>query len=221
MILASLLNISQFNPFFLKYNSTIKLSNFDKSTLETLVAEADKKRMLGSRFMIGLLIEKMGVNNLSVDQMSFSEFGKPSLPSVYVSISHSGDFIAVAVSDSEDIGIDIQEQKPINLRDFESFLSQSEQNKLSKLNDDQCQKSFFEIWTKKEAVMKADGRGMSLEPDQIILADSKAKVTDRKTTWFQQACPVIDGYSLALYSDKGDAGVEWLRFQGGKLVKTL
>ncbi len=218
MVLAGLLSLSRSTPYLFKYNSTFKLSNHDRDTLQTLVSETDRQRILASRFLAGLLVEKMGIKSLAVDQMTYSKFGKPILLDCHISISHSGDFVAVAISDSEDIGIDIQEQKPIDLKDFESFFSEDELHRLNSMTGDRQLKSFFDLWTKKEAVMKADGRGMSLKIRDIILYEDKAAVVDKGSIWFQCPCPLIDGYSLSLYSEKADNGIMWVAFQDGNLV---
>ncbi len=91
----------------------------------------------------------------SLDKILKNEYGKPYFENgPYFSVSHSKDFVAVAVSDMP-VGIDIQFcDRTINTSGVEKrFFTAAE--RLST-------KDFFEIWTAKEAIVKKDGRGAAI-----------------------------------------------------------
>lgn len=86
--------------------------------------------------------------------------GKPFLKNLKKSknidfnITHSGDWVACAI-DSNDIGIDIEQIKDINVTDFEEILSPKEINYI-----DEKLERFYQIWTLKESYIKALGVGV-------------------------------------------------------------
>ncbi|MBQ8893859.1 MAG: 4'-phosphopantetheinyl transferase superfamily protein [Clostridia bacterium] len=84
--------------------------------------------------------------------------GKPyaELP-LHFSISHSGDWVAVAV-DEQPIGIDIEVLRPIDLRITRKVCTEKD---LLHLEKGDPQLRFFEIWTAKEAYFKRLGTGIT------------------------------------------------------------
>ncbi len=91
-------------------------------------------------------------DQLGVDVLYY-ENGKPYTKVSPISISHSGDFVLVGVSDSE-IGVDMELIKPYNKRLITRFFSKDEQEFIKSDTD------FFLIWTVKEAFLKLTGEGL-------------------------------------------------------------
>ena len=93
-------------------------------------------------------------------------------------MSHAGDLIAVAVS-SIAVGIDIEPIRP--LADMKSVaeivLSANERRTLDKLDENDRPQHFFEYWTRKEAIVKAWGEGVS-EMAQLDLCDETVIISD-------------------------------------------
>lgn len=81
------------------------------------------------------------------------------------SVSHTEKFCAVAVAEKGKIGMDAEMIKPISINDFDDFLHPAEKKFLSKKENPE--KEFLNIWTKKEAVLKATGKAISDELNQI------------------------------------------------------
>ena len=94
-------------------------------------------------------------------------------------ISHSGGVVVVAVSEGGRIGIDAEEIREMDFTEFESQLNVSDISCICGSADPA--EAFFQIWTKKEAVSKADGRGLELGFKDIFLSGSQASVEGK--TW--------------------------------------
>jgi len=121
------------------------------------------------------------------EQLRFDEgaFGKPVLGASFqgddlcFSAAHSNDAAIMAISKTGQLGIDIEahdrDLKPLELA--RTALSPSEHSALSKLKAQAQKPAFLTAWTIKEAVLKADGRGLSLDPRRIEthLADGAAE----------------------------------------------
>ena len=88
-----------------------------------------------------------------VGEYHVGESGKPLADDKYFNISHKDKYLAF-VLDEVPIGIDIEHIKPINER-LIAFIA-NDQEKLY-IKDEL---SFFEIWTNKEAITKAHGKGI-------------------------------------------------------------
>ena len=96
--------------------------------------------------------------------------GKPVLvgtPGVDVNLSHGGDWIAVGLSGSGRVGIDVEADRPeLFWREIAaSFLSPEEVS--TTLSP--AAVPFLKLWTAKEAALKAAGSGLSIAPDRITV----------------------------------------------------
>lgn len=120
----------------------------------------DKKRTVAGE----MLARKTIAEWCSVDETDVvfykNEHGKPYLKDLpcYFNISHSGDFVVCAVSENE-IGIDIEKIRPIDLKIAKRVFSEDETTYI--LSSKTPKENFFELWTKKEAILKCIGTGFS------------------------------------------------------------
>ncbi len=105
------------------------------------------------------------------EDLSFTtnKFGKPDSrlrgndrEQVHFNISHSRDLILFAFAKNHNIGVDIEFiNKDINLDIAERFFSAHEAQALLKMPAAQQPRAFFNCWTRKEAFIKAIGKGLS------------------------------------------------------------
>ncbi len=115
---------------------------------------------------------------------SVTERGKPYCRShreIYFSLSHSGDFIALAISD-RDVGIDIEKIRQAKETLVKRVCCENEISAIfSSENPDE---TFTEIWTKKEAYLKALGTGIDRELTSIDTTDETLDFTTEKNENF-------------------------------------
>ena len=94
---------------------------------------------------------------------SSGEFGKPFLQpnDLAFNLTHSGNRVAIAVARSS-VGIDLEQIKIQSVDSclISTCLTASERHWLEQQTDDP-HRGFFRLWTLKEAVLKADGRGLA------------------------------------------------------------
>ena len=138
----------------------------DKDKLLQFNATTNEKRKKATLVSNGFLKEKIAEEyNVNIKELVFSveKKGKPfcrSHNNIHFSISHSGDFIAVAISDKE-IGIDIELLKKPTEKLIDRICCEKEKNNIN--SNESKEKTFTEIWTKKEAYLKALGTGIDRE----------------------------------------------------------
>ena len=102
-------------------------------------------------------------------QLSLTLQGKPFVPASFSAVplsfnlSHSRDAVLFAMRLSEPVGIDVEYMRD-NL-DFTSlakrFLSKQEHRTVSNLSGAQQKAAFYTCWTRKEAYLKATGKGLA------------------------------------------------------------
>lgn len=102
--------------------------------------------------------------------ITLSSFGKPETPGVFYNLAHSGATILIALCRSHSVGIDIEyvTREVDALEIAKTSFSASEHRALALIDEEaRLQQAFFRCWTRKEAVIKADGRGLSLALDSF------------------------------------------------------
>ncbi|SFK95501.1 4'-phosphopantetheinyl transferase [Amycolatopsis sacchari] len=137
--------------------------------------EIDRRRFLTGRVLAKTVLgERLGRPPESVAFDATCDdcgkpHGKPKLTGVEFSISHSGDRIGLAVTTSP-VGLDVETE---NRRADESLISyalnETEQQALNGLPEEAKASEFFQYWTRKEALMKATGRGLKIPLQSITL----------------------------------------------------
>jgi len=158
------------------------LSVDGKDRLMSLRHDIDRCRTLCGKILLLHLLQqytKWDINALP--ELKYNKYGKPYLSKLggYFNISHSGSYIICAYSPDINIGIDIEEITEIDIDEYAQVLTYREYEYLRNGNN----QDFFKLWTIKEAVMKADGRGFSLDPRTIDLMDDEKTITLGNNIW--------------------------------------
>jgi 4'-phosphopantetheinyl transferase len=146
---------------------------------------------------------------------SYGTSGKPALDSVHASkltfnLAHSGNWALLGIGKQHGLGVDLEVIDPKLTFDRMAarFFSAEEFSRLSAIAAHRRRRSFYRIWTRKEACLKSQGWGFSVPPDKRDL-----KCGDRAGNgWQIRNFPVGRGCVGALsFSEKV---VSILRFDG-------
>lgn len=99
---------------------------------------------------------------------NYNEYGKPYLvEEPFFSISHCKEGVVVVI-DNQPIGIDIEAVRHADKELIERTMTKAEQDLISNAKDPN--RAFTNLWTRKEAVVKAQGVGIcSFEQLQTVL----------------------------------------------------
>ena len=112
----------------------------------------------------------------------YNEHGKPYFEgrdNLFFSISHCGSAVAVVIDD-EEVGIDIEEVSRYREHLVNYVLNEEEKDKMDKEDKMDKKGMFIEIWTKKEAVFKLLGTGITHEIKDILKKNSDINVISKK-----------------------------------------
>ena len=102
-------------------------------------------------------------NPLGRPELKPRRYGAPA-PSF--NLTHSGDFAACAILHGAPVGIDAEDiRRPINVGEMAArWFAPAERQLLEQLPETRRTEMFFRIWTLKEAIVKATGHGLRIEP---------------------------------------------------------
>ena len=147
-----------------------------------------------------LLCLRLGCRNRDL-AFETSRHGKPhalvrgALAMVSFNVSHSGDHGLIAIASAGRIGVDAEERRPRRDldRDIRSLFAPAERQELERLNGDDRLNLFYDLWTMKEALVKADGAGLALDtaqfeiPTAMVRGSRSAVLTipARPLTWWR------------------------------------
>ena len=116
--------------------------------------------------LIGEILRKSAIKktfdiDFEKQRVALTEHKKPYLmdyPEAHFNISHSGEYVALAVSDKP-VGVDIQKNKEYNYDVAKRVCNEKELKDLEDCIDKASE--FIKLWTQKEAVLKMNGCGIA------------------------------------------------------------
>lgn len=124
-----------------------------------LKQEIARKRCIAADHLVRTVLSEELNRPAEEIVIEVSPSGKPYLSGnpVYFSVSHSGTMVACVCSDSP-VGIDVEQIRPV-LTSAQERICTTEEWEYLRNADDEAERNlrFFYLWTRKEAVFKADG----------------------------------------------------------------
>lgn len=136
-------------------------------------------------------------------RFTYGAHQKPSLPNdpVQFNLAHSGELGALAISLSHPVGIDLEQlQHEAKLGIAQRFFSPEEIAYLEACSGSAQRDAFFNIWARKEAVVKAIGTGLqqSLSSFTVPLTETNATLTIDQHAWRIWPLHLHNDYASAL-----------------------
>ncbi|WP_118976383.1 4'-phosphopantetheinyl transferase family protein [Taibaiella koreensis] len=173
------------------------LAEEEKRRIEKLYRWHDRQASLLGKFLLYQLLGGQENDKEILSRLTYSQYGKPLLEGTGISfnISHSGDYVVCAVSEQQEIGLDIEKVENVQLDDFTGTLSEDEFSHIIK--SPQKNLTFFKTWTKKEAILKARGSGIVSDMSGFKQID-EGVVTFRQESFFVTEIDIDPQYCCTL-----------------------
>ena len=152
--------------------------------------------------------------------LTTAPLGKPVIADhtrVHFSLSHTNDVAIVAVSSDLEVGVDIEQIRfDLRVGEMLSCFTLCEQEILRETNSNDARvAAFFRLWTRKEAVLKADGAGLRSALNGFDVSRSRDEVVSfpegTQQLWRVDDLEVPSGYFAALAAPPGSWSVRWRR----------
>lgn len=144
----------------------------------------------------------------------------PHVPQIFFNVSHSRDYAVIAVSETAEVGIDIEQiYRDCPVDDLATrYFSSRECAWLRQQPRDRRLHDFYRLWTFKEAVLKCAGVGLSVSPASVqVWLDGNARVTcprlklNAGERLFVRELSLIDSYASAVAMDAEQANIQLVR----------
>lgn len=132
----------------------------------------DATRHLVGRALVRRILGQEIGKTASSGEFVLNPWGKPELRGggLEFSISHSGRWVWAAFSWVAPVGIDIEEIDSLNdLAGLVDALHPAESAAIRRLPPSEANSAFYRCWTRKEAVLKAVGEGLSRPLDSFLV----------------------------------------------------
>ena len=200
------------------------LSEDERERTDKLKVEDKKQQYIITR---GALRQRLGLLT-KIDPQDFIfdylEHGKPVLANnpqfadMTFNVSHSHDLALIAITQEQNIGIDIEKiNRELKHDELVSrFFSKVEQTEFQTIPEANRAKAFCACWSRKEAFIKAIGDGVSYGLDTFdVTVDPENQTPEinlhkpSEDTWSALNLPINDEYMACLVSDGGSLSVRY------------
>ncbi len=150
------------------------LSEAERGKAQRFVQEADRRRaVIGRSVLRQVLAAATGQPAEDLD-LAADERGKPVLrgapPHPGFNVSHSGDWVLVAVAGRGPVGVDVEQHRAV---EYDRLVAQcfapAERAAWQQLEAEDRPRGFFDGWARKEAVVKALGTGLGADLQGFVV----------------------------------------------------
>ena len=184
--------------------------------------DRDRKYFIAGRSILRTILSRYLATPPSQIQFCYGDHGKPALAetgeeqSLCFNLSHSAGLALYAVTRDRQIGVDIERVRMVEAEQLaQRFFSPREYTVITSLPSQRQQFAFFQLWTCKEAALKATGEGISgldqvevslgiEEPTQLLRLNGDSFSKDNWS--IQQLIPAY-GYVASLAAEGKDLKV--------------
>jgi 4'-phosphopantetheinyl transferase len=196
----------------------------EKARAARFYFEKDRSRyIIGRGLLRQMLGDYLGLEPSKI-QFKYGVHGKPALASkingrsLEFNLSHSNDMAVYIFNWCQPVGIDIEYiHRMKDMDDFAlQFFTPNECKLIHSLSKDQKQKTFFKLWTCKEAFLKANGSGLTTQLSQVevsLTTERSATFTsiggdrEQAARWRLNLFTPITGYQASLAIERNDGQI--------------
>jgi 4'-phosphopantetheinyl transferase len=192
MILYTLFEKPLSDTRFSSYTDLLPVSM--KERLLRFVRWQDAQASLLGKLLLLEGLKAAGAVNARLHDIRYDQYKRPYLEGgPGFNISHSGNLVAcIVTTGSRQVGIDVELIRPLEIDHFRKQWNEHEWLHIITA-EDEC-RCFYSQWTKKEAVIKADGRGLHIPLRNIHLSPYAATLEGK--TWHLENINVHPHYMM-------------------------
>jgi 4'-phosphopantetheinyl transferase len=196
---------------------------------------ADRQRFVAAHAVLRILLARYLGTTAARLSFTTAAAGKPHVvgpagaANIEFNMSHAGDCIMIAVTPVSPVGVDVEYWVgDVDEAEFSSeFFSEYEREELRQISRERQHAAFFALWTRKEALVKATGKGLSqglahfdmtVDPDTAprLLADRLHR--ENEARWRVCDLALDARYSGALVVDRRVTAVRAFRAEPTSLL---
>ena len=159
------------------------------------------------RHLLGVLLLLEGAQyfdrNIEVlEEIKYNEYARPVLDGdIDFNISHSGNYVTCVIAKNVRVGIDVEHRTKIDFNEFDGVMNKKQWHFIKE--SDKPLEMFYNYWTIKESVIKADGRGMNIDLDKIEILKDKATLNGK--IWHIKSIDLFQDTSLCVAFNRSES----------------
>jgi 4'-phosphopantetheinyl transferase len=137
-----------------------RISTYRRNKVAMFRFRKDRNLCLGAGVLLDALLREFGLREQEMTYET-NEYGKPSLhgfPDIHFNLSHAGHYVVGAIG-SVELGIDVEEIRPVEWDVAERCMFPAELSCLRRLPAAESAAKFTRLWTLKESFLKTVGAG--------------------------------------------------------------
>jgi 4'-phosphopantetheinyl transferase len=167
-----------------------------QAQIDQLTRQADQIRSLAGYQLLKTGMALLKQTDFKLAQLEFTARGLPRYPGpIGFSLSHTGGLVVCGLLSGGEVGIDTEQHHEIP-RSLSQYLTKEE---LSRVR--QTPATFFDIWTRKEAVVKAGSdEGLAALTEVVLQGPNLAQFRGR--TWHIRSVSIQPGYTTHVATDR-------------------
>jgi 4'-phosphopantetheinyl transferase len=172
------IELEQSDDLVEKYHATLEPDELERA--RRFYFEKHRRRFIVARGFLRDILSRYLETKPGALRFSYGPYGKPALAGeheesgLHFNMSHSHNLALLAITEAKQLGVDVEHIRA----DFATeeiarrFFSCVEVDSFNALQPDEQAAAFFRCWTRKEAFIKATGKGLSqsLESFDVTLA---------------------------------------------------
>lgn len=169
----------------------------ERARAERFQFARDRTRFVAGRAGLRTTLARYLATPAQAVAFRYGPFGKPSLADatgfdLRFNLAHSGEIALLAIATGFEVGVDVERVRDLDVdRLAAQTLSAAEAAALRSVRSDRKRLAFFQAWTRKEAYVKALGRGFDLplssfdvslepgEPARLLRVDDDPEEPER------------------------------------------
>jgi 4'-phosphopantetheinyl transferase len=198
---------------------TAVLSADEQQRAQRFIRDRDRTRFVACRAALRSILGRYAGRPAGSCRFEYGPYGKPRLldppasAALQFNVSHSGELALVSIARDRPLGVDLEQFHPdVDIQGVGRMVfSAAEQDALQSFPEAHRRAAFFNLWTRKEAYLKALGRGFSGSPQQVtipsamgaegsLLGDATEGLCRR---WFVANLSPAPGYAAAVAVEGG------------------
>jgi len=206
------------------------LSPDEKSRAGRFVFPRDRDHFIAGRGILRVLLGTYLRRPAAEVGLAYEPGGKPVLrpggpdPPIRFNLSHAYGVAVYAFAIGREVGVDVEAVRPDGTDDeiAERFFSPREIAELRSLPHELRHEGFFLCWTRKEAYIKARGRGLRIPLDSFDVSLTPGKPEELRSTdhdrWSLRSLQPAPGYVGAVVAEGKDWGMRLWDWAGWKMA---
>ena len=145
------------------YFANIKNKSIDTilSDYKDYIKDSDIQKMERFKFDLNKkqsIVSSILKNKYVGNELSVNSYGKPISKNIFFNVSHSDNYVVIALSNKYDVGIDVEHIKDNTTDELINHVCNDLEIQDIKKGDKN--KLFYYYWTRKEAILKCKGSGL-------------------------------------------------------------